>query len=226
MPEPIRCFLIRHGEADANREMRYLGRRDDPLNATGEAQAEALARRFEELRLDAVVSSPLRRAQSTAQRVAAAAGCRIETDARLVEMAFGRWEGLTPEEVRRDSEDDARLLERWRIDPGCAAPGGESLAEVQLRVVELADELRRQRPGETIALVSHVGPIKALLCYALDLPLDRTSRLFLDPATISVVDLGEVPVVRLVNDHGHLGWTAARWLVPREGAEEDRSRER
>jgi probable phosphoglycerate mutase len=199
---------------DANREMRYLGRRDDPLNSTGETQAAALARRFEGLRLDAVVSSPLARALATAQRIAAAAGCGLHTDRRLAEMAFGRWEGLTPEEVRSGGEDDARLLERWRIDPTCAAPGGESLAEVQRRVVELADELRRQRPGESIALVTHVGPIKALLCDALGLPLDRTSRLFLDPATISVVDLAEPPVVRLVNDHGHLGWAAARWLLP------------
>lgn len=63
-----------------------------------------------------------------------------------------------------------------------------------------------------MVLVSHMGPIKALLCAALDLPLTRSSRIFLDPATISVIDWGPQPVVRLVNSHAHLGFAQARWM--------------
>ena len=61
-------------------------------------------------------------------------------------------------------------------------------------------------------LVSHVGPLKALLCAALDLPMSGMRRLFLDPATVSVVDWGARPVVRLFNSHCHLGWAGARWM--------------
>jgi broad specificity phosphatase PhoE len=67
--------------------------------------------------------------------------------------------------------------------------------------------------GQTIVLVSHVGPIKAILCAALHVPLTTARHLFLDPATISVVDWGARPLVRLFNAHGHLGWEAARWMA-------------
>jgi ribonuclease H / adenosylcobalamin/alpha-ribazole phosphatase len=63
-----------------------------------------------------------------------------------------------------------------------------------------------------VVLVSHVGPIKALLCSALAAPLAAARRMFLDPGTLSVVDWGESPVIRLFNAHGHLGWEAARWM--------------
>jgi broad specificity phosphatase PhoE len=79
-------------------------------------------------------------------------------------------------------------------------------------VVDLVEGLDHQGP---VALVSHVGPIKALLCAAMGLPLTATRRVFLDPATVSVVDWATTPIVRLVNSHCHLGWAEARWL--REG---------
>jgi broad specificity phosphatase PhoE len=77
----------------------------------------------------------------------------------------------------------------------------------------LVDDLAARHAGEWIALVTHVGPIKALLCAALGAPLSTARRMFLDPGTLSVVDWGERPVVRLFNAHGHLGWEAARWMA-------------
>jgi broad specificity phosphatase PhoE len=79
-------------------------------------------------------------------------------------------------------------------------------------MLDLTGDLARGHRGEWIALVSHVGPIKALLCAALGAPLASARHLFLDPGTLSVVDWGERPVVRLFNAHGHLGWEAARWM--------------
>jgi len=79
-------------------------------------------------------------------------------------------------------------------------------------VIAFADDVVRDHAGETLAVVSHMGPIKALLCAALDVPLTGARRLFLDPATVSVVDWSTRPVVRLINSHGHLGWSNARWL--------------
>jgi broad specificity phosphatase PhoE len=75
----------------------------------------------------------------------------------------------------------------------------------------LAD-LGAAHPGAWVTLVSHVGPIKVLLCTALAVPLTAARRLFLDPGTLSVIDWGESPVMRLYNAHGHLGWREARWM--------------
>ncbi len=208
----VRLFLVRHGEVDANRSYRYLGRRDDALNDTGRRQADVLALTLGGLTIDAVVSSPLRRAGETAQAVADRVGLGVETDSRLVELDFGDWDGRSRTEIVTSSEEDRRLHEAWEIDPTIPAPGGESLAQLQGRAVGLADEFVATRPCSTVVLVSHMGVIKTLLLAALNMPLKSASRIFLDPATISVIDWGNAPVVRLVNSHAHLGFGNARWL--------------
>lgn len=210
-PDTVRLILIRHGQVEANRSYRYLGRRDDPLDATGREQARAVAGAMRQLPVDLVLTSPSSRARATAEGLARP-GLTVRDEARLRELDFGSWEGLSRAEVLARSGDDAALLEAWESDPSVAPPGGESLESLRERVVELADELARTAGGATVALVSHMGPIKVLLCAALDLPLRRTARIFLDPATISVVDWGPRPVVRLVNSHAHLGFDRARWL--------------
>ncbi len=85
---------------------------------------------------------------------------------------------------------------------------------MQQRVRAFVEELAETHAGQALALVSHVGPIKVLLAAALDTPISASFRLFLDPATISVVDwqAGGRALVRLVNSHAHLGWTEARWM--------------
>jgi broad specificity phosphatase PhoE len=208
----VRLVLVRHGEVDANRRFLYLGHRDDPLNETGRRQAAALATGLSGWPVSLIVSSPLDRARATAESLAAAHDVPIETDQRLIELDFGRWEGRARQEVAASSPEERRILECWEADPAIPVPGGESLREVRDRAVGLADDLARERPRSTVALVSHMGPIKTLLCAALDLPLTGARRIFLDPATISVLDWGPTPVVRLVNSHAHLGSDAARWL--------------
>jgi broad specificity phosphatase PhoE len=207
-----RLLLIRHGEVDANVEYRFLGRRDDPLNENGLAQAQRLASLASTLPIDLVVSSPKDRARTTAQAIAEATGSTMSCDQRLVELDFGDWEGLTREQIIDGDPVRREFILRWDRDPALAAPGGESLGAVQERVVGFADEIVRDHAGETLAVVSHMGPIKALLCAALGVPLTATRHLFLDPATVSVVDWSTRPVIRLVNSHAHLGWSSARWL--------------
>ena len=205
----LRLFVVRHGETPLNREMRYLGTTDDPLSPAGVQQAGWLASALGPLPLQAVYASPLARAAETGRRIAEARRVDLRLEPRLREQAFGEWEGLSRSEVlERDSD---RLL-RWEADLGLAPPGGESLLSVQERTLALVDELARVHPGEWIALVSHVGPIKALLCAALDAPLATARRMFLDPGTVTVLDWGRHPVIRLFNAHGHLGWESARWM--------------
>ncbi len=210
----LRLFLVRHGEAASNLEMRYLGSRDEPLTEWGTWQAAQLAKSLAVLPIAAIYASPLRRAADTAHAIARPHAVPVTSDERLREGAFGAWEGLTRAEVFERGGEDAKLLVEWERDPDCAPPGGESLSAVQRQVLAFVQELAGRHAHESVVLVSHVGPIKALLCAALRVPLDTAQRLFLDTATISVVDWSDRPVMRLFNAHHHLGWEAARWMGP------------
>jgi len=210
MISPLRLLLVRHGEVLSNRELRYVGSRDEPLADSGIAQADGLAAALAPLPVRAVYSSPLLRAKETGRRIAAALEVELKLEERLREQSFGDWEGLTRAEVL---ERDAENLLRWETDLGTAPPGGESLASVQQRALGLVEDLARGHRGEWIVLVSHVGPVKALLCAALGAPLATARHMFLDPGTLSVVDWGERPVLRLFNGPGHLGWESARWVA-------------
>lgn len=205
----MRLLLVRHGEVPSNREFRYVGSSDEPLAEAGVRQAESLAAALASLPVSTVYTSPLRRAEETARRIAVARNVPLRLEERLREQSFGSWEGLTRAETL---ERDRDLLLRWEADLGSAPPGGESLVSVRERVLALVNDLARDHPREWVVLVSHVGPIKALLCDALGAPLSTARRMFLDPGTLSVVDWGERPVVRLFNAHAHLGWEAARWM--------------
>jgi broad specificity phosphatase PhoE len=207
-----RLILVRHGETLANREFRYIGARDDALSERGVQQAQQLGQALDSFPLAALYSSPLQRTYQTALPIASPHQLTVQTLDDLVEGRFGTWEGLSRAEVlARSAQDQAQLL-AWEQDATIAPPQGESLAQVRDRVCQAVDQLAEQHAGQTIVLVSHVGPIKVLLCQALEAPLTSIRHIFLDPATISVVDWSERPVVRLINSHAHLGWTQARWL--------------
>lgn len=215
----VRLFLVRHAEALANPELRYLGSRDDPLTARGQWQALQLAQAFAPFALAAVYTSPLQRAVATALPIADAHGMSIIPEPRLVEGAMGTWEGLRRAEILARSPADAAHHQRWEADPTCAPPGGESLAAVQARAVACVRDLTARHTGAAVVLVSHVGPIKALLCTAMDAPLTTARRMFLDSATISVIDWGvdagawgAPALLRLYNAHHHLGSAAAQWM--------------
>jgi probable phosphoglycerate mutase len=215
----IRLFLVRHAEALANPELRYLGSRDDPLTERGRWQAVQLTHALVPLALAAVYTSPLMRAVETAVPIAQAHRLCHIADPRLVEAAMGTWEGLRRADILARSPEDAAHHQRWESDPTCVPPGGESFADVQARVVACVQDLAERHAGSSVVVVSHVGPIKALLCAAMAVPLTAARRMFLDSATVSVIDWGVdavdwgVPaVLRLYNAHHHLGWEAATWM--------------
>jgi broad specificity phosphatase PhoE len=208
-----RFYLVRHGETADNVQMRYLGTRDEPLTEKGLRQAQLAAEALSQIPVKMVISSPLRRAADTAAIISEACGVGHRLDSRLAEGSFGSWEGLTHNEVLQLGSRDAELLARWESDASIAPPGGESIEGIQNRILYLGEELAVEYPGDSIVLVSHVGPIKAVLAAVLNIPLQATRRLFLDPGSISVVDWGDQPFLRLFNSHAHLGWDSARWML-------------
>ncbi|HEY7339964.1 MAG TPA: histidine phosphatase family protein [Ktedonobacterales bacterium] len=181
----VRLILARHGEAEGSREFRFNGSSDVPLTPHGLAQARLLADALYPCAPVAVYSSPLARARATAETIATQANLAVQVLPGLREQSYGSWERLTADEAR---QRDPKRFAAWSAGQRIAPPAGEALSAVRQRVVACVCELAERHMGETVVLVAHVGPIKVLLCAALGLPLIGARRLWIDPASYSVVD--------------------------------------
>lgn len=150
-----RLLVIRHGETAWNTEARIQGHIDIPLNDKGRWQAERLAQALVDEELHAIYSSDLARARHTAEAVAQAAQLQLNLDNSLRERHFGRFEGMTQEEVASQWPEEAR---RWRQrDPGYGPEGGETLQAFYDRCLSALTRLAQQHPGQSIAVVAHGG---------------------------------------------------------------------
>lgn len=158
-------FVFRHGETDWNREGRLQGSTDVPLNATGRAQAEALAQKLVSERIECVLSSDLLRARTTAAIVAESCGVPVFRDAGLRETRVGAAEGLLWEEAR--ARFGLELTERWFTDDEVAFPGGESGRETRLRGLAALRRFALAEPYRRIAVSTHGAMIRQLMRYAL-----------------------------------------------------------
>lgn len=206
MGAPSTLLLLRHGETEHTAQKRFSGSdgADPPLTSEGERQARAAADRLvREGAVDAVVSSPMRRARQTADIVADALGQEVHEVADVRECAFGEWEGLTFAEVQ---EGWPELLASWLADPTVAAPGGESFDAVRRRVQVARDKLLARHPHRTVLVVTHVVPVKLLVADALGAPLSVVYRMELSPASLTEVQWyeGGATSMRRFNDAAHL----------------------
>jgi len=196
-------LLLRHGETAMSVDRRFSGSQDPVLTERGQAQAVAAAKRLTEWDVAAVIASPRVRTRDTAAALAQLTGLDVVIEDGVAETDFGEWEGHTFAEI---SQRWPQELARWMADPDVAPPGGESFAATFKRVTAARERLVDAYAGKSIAVVSHVTPIKAMVRDALDAPTHVLFRTHLDPASISQIDWydGPVGVVRLLNDTGHL----------------------
>jgi probable phosphoglycerate mutase len=155
-------LLARHGETDWNREGRFQGWADPPLNATGRAQAVDLSVQLMAEELAAVYSSPLRRAYETAEVVAASRGLEPVTVDALREVDVGSWSGLSRAEIEQRFPEQ---YARW-LDYGQGWEDGETYEQMVDRVVGALQELAEARDGERILAVTHGGPMRAASAFA------------------------------------------------------------
>jgi len=146
-------YLIRHGQTDWNLQGRYTGQSDIPLNTTGEQQASAAAAQLEGVKLDAIVSSDLQRARHTAEIIAAQMGLPVQTDPRLREINQGLWEGMHFTEIKTQYEE--AFKQRKNNPLTVAPPGGETVGQVQTRVLAALRDICAQYPHQQVAVVSH-----------------------------------------------------------------------
>ncbi len=197
-------LLLRHGQTALSSERRFAGRGDIPLTDVGVRQAAAAAGRLAERGgIDVIVTSPLQRARRTAEAVAETTGAPLQVDDDLVEADFGKWEGLTFAEA---SERWPEEMSAWLGSADVAPPGGESFAAAARRVLAALDRMLAAHQFRTLVVVSHVTPIKTLVCRAMLAPPAAMFRLHLDVA--SLCEIGWFPdgpaVVRSLNDTAHL----------------------
>lgn len=201
---PTRFLLLRHGQTELSVERRYSGRGNPPLTALGREQAARAAKMLAAKGdIAAVISSPLGRAQETAEAAATALGVPMQICEGLIETDFGDWEGLTFAEA---VERDPQLHSAWLGDPSLPAPGGESFDQVRERVEAARRDLVALYPGANLVVVSHVTPIKTLLQLALGVGPSLLYRLHLDLASLSIAEFypDGGSSVRLVNDTSYL----------------------
>ncbi|WP_245974870.1 bifunctional RNase H/acid phosphatase [Corynebacterium alimapuense] len=204
---PTRLVLLRHGQTAMSAAKQYSGRSNPALSEIGMAQARAAATALAEgERIDAIVTSPLTRARQTAEEAGRTLGLEVEVLEGLTELDFGMWEGKTFEQAH---ELDSQLHEEWIGNPTITPPGGEAPQALHKRVRTVRRELVERYPGKTVLVVAHVMPIKSLVRQAIDSGPHVLSRMFLELASISVVEFfpGQARVsscLRSFNDTAHL----------------------
>lgn len=146
-------FVIRHGETVFNKEGRYLGRTDEPLNAIGVDQAKKLAEKTSDLDVEIIYCSPLKRAIETAEFIKTNHTCEVVINKHFIERSIGVYEGLTKEEAKNEYPAlYARNITRIFND---APPNGETINEVIKRVFSGLDEINSQSGFSNILISTH-----------------------------------------------------------------------
>lgn len=195
--EPLRVFLVRHGEVDPRFRTRCYGDLDVDLSPRGEEQTRALPDRVRPLHLAKVYSSDLQRAASAAALVAEDQGIPHEALLDLREVNRGAWANLPWEEIHARWPGG---LEQFFSRPELPMPGGgENLADLAARVDRARATLLERHASGSVLVVAHAWVIRCWLARALDLPLERVRRLVLATASLSVVEEGPSPLVHTIN---------------------------
>lgn len=193
-----RLILIRHGETDYSLKNKYCGFSNPSLNDKGIWQAKKLADRLGDPSSVKVYSSDLKRAYETAKIIFK--NNSIEKIADFREMNFGLFEGLKYEEIVRRYP---KLYRDWVDNPEkVRIPNGEGLRDLRKRVKDRLSLILCQQPGKTLAVVTHSGPIRVILCDALKLGLNMFWQIGQETGALNIIDYAKEssPAVVKVND--------------------------
>jgi probable phosphoglycerate mutase len=181
-------LLVRHASNDYLKEGRLAGRTPNVhINAQGQREADDLARRTAHIPLEAVYSSPLERATDTAKAIADCQRLPVHIVEGLVESHAGEWTGRKISELT--GTDTWKAIQSSPV--GVKLPGGESIDEVQKRMVAAIEDIRRKHPDGIVAVVSHADPLKSVVAHYLNLDLNQFQRIALSPASVTVLHVDE-----------------------------------
>lgn len=196
-------YLLRHGETEGHKKV-YKGHIDVPLSKEGERQVEKVARFLKKysdkynFKREIIYSSPLKRAITTAEILNKELSLRIKSTDDLKERSFGKWEGLSINEILSLYPED---FEKWRMNPAIfSPPEGESTIDVSKRSQKTIKEILKNHDKNQVFIVAHGGINRVILCNILGIPLENIFRIEQDFACVNIVEFYEdVPVVKLVN---------------------------
>lgn len=198
-------IIVRHGRTAWNEGEgeRLRGRADLDLDEIGLKQAAAAATRVAKWGATAVYSSPLRRAMMTAEILAKPRGLQVQPLQGLIDIDYGKWQGLSLKEAEAD---DPELYRLWLKSPDLVTfPGGEGLEQVRERVAGALETVVSRHPDQAIVLVSHKVVCKVLLCSLLGLDNSHFWQIEQGVCAINRVEIEKgSPVTLLINDTCHL----------------------
>lgn len=179
-----RLILIRHGETDWSREKRYQGHSDIALSRAGGSNIRALIPQLKTLNVDVLYTSSLKRACQSSQIISTAIGIKPRVDSRLNELNFGEWEGKTAAQLI--AQKDKSFLS-WAKGKWATPIDGESIHSLRRRIRQFHRECLKKHANQTIAIVSHGGPIRTLILESLRLPHRFLFLFQVEPSSLSIL---------------------------------------
>ena len=201
----LTLYFLRHGQTALSREDVFCGSGLDPeLTPEGREMAQAFVSAYHDADWRAVYSSSLLRSITTAQDLCDALGIDLQVRAELNEIGYGKWEGLTKEQV--DREFHAEYV-NWLADPAWHAPtGGELAVVISRRALQVVEEIRQKFTDGNILLVSHKATIRIVLCSLLGIDVGRFRyRLGCPVGSLSIVEFtSNGPMLKTLADRSHL----------------------
>jgi phosphoserine phosphatase len=207
--QAIRLLLVRHGETQWNREGRFQGQIDIPLNDNGRVQASQAGVLLADAAIDAAVTSSMSRPKETAELILKHhPNVQLQTTEILWEISHGLWEGKLESEIEAGYPG---LLQEWQTQPETVQmPEGENLDDVWRRAVEgWSAIVQAAQPGTTTLVVAHDAINKAILCYLAGLPAAAFWNFKQGNGAVSVIDYNygpdAAPMIRAANITSHLG---------------------
>ncbi len=204
MDKVTRLYLVRHGETDWNKNLKYQGHRDIPLSDEGIAQARKIALRLSTEKFDSAYASDLSRAMQTAQIITSFHQLEVMALPELRETNFGLWEGLTYREIDEQFHD---IMKGWRSNPReTKIPGGESLGEVADRCWAGLNRVLDENPGGNVLVVAHGGIIRIAVATVLGMNLNEYWKIRQDNVSLNIIEFygNDRAIVCLLNDTNHL----------------------
>lgn len=181
-----KLFLVRHAETGDQYKGRYLGSTDVPISERGVGQAEKLAGRLSAQSINSCYCSPMLRCRQTAEILNKKISCDVIIEKRLAEVDFGRWEGLTFEEIRHR---DPEMVDRWSTNIlGFTFPDGENSQHFHGRVVDVLDRLFTCG-DDSVMVVTHGGVVRLMICILLGISFDNYLLFDVKPGTFAELDV-------------------------------------
>lgn len=198
-----RIIFVRHGQTVWNVELKYQGHSDIALTDLGRSQAQKVASRLAGEKITAVYASDLSRAYQTAECIAAHHHLKVIAVPEFREISFGEWEGLNYTKI---NDQWPEVMGKMFTHPDeIKIPGGETFRELKERAQTALKRLIAAHDNQTIAVVSHGGTIRTILCAALDIHLNKVWNIQQDNTAVNIIEYYDTrTIVSLVNDTHHL----------------------